>query len=25
MFLSPGGERDVFYCSTQGIARVAWS
>nr|MCS5637251.1 hypothetical protein [Myxococcota bacterium] len=25
MFLSPGGERDIFYCSTLGLARVAWS
>lgn len=24
MFLTPGGERDVFYCSTLGMARVAW-
>ena len=25
MFLSPGGERDVFYCSTTALARIAWS
>jgi hypothetical protein len=24
MFLSAGGERDVFYCSTLGPARVSW-
>ena len=24
MFLSPGGDRDVFYCSTLGFARVVW-
>lgn len=24
MFLSPGGERDVFYCSTTAVARIAW-
>ena len=24
MFLTPGGDRDVFYCSTLGMARVAW-
>ena len=24
MFLSPGGERDVFYCTTTTLARVAW-
>ncbi len=24
MFLSPGGERDIFYCSTLGFARVVW-
>jgi hypothetical protein len=25
MFLTPGGERDVFYCSTLTVARVQWS
>jgi len=25
MFLTPGGERDVFYCSVLGMARVHWS
>lgn len=24
MFLSPGSDRDIFYCSTLGLARVAW-
>jgi len=24
MFLSPGGERDIYYCSTLGVARIAW-
>ena len=24
MFLSPGSDRDIFYCSTLGIARVSW-
>jgi len=24
MFLTPGSERDVYYCSTLGLARVAW-
>ena len=24
MFLSPGGDRDIFYCSTLGFARVVW-
>lgn len=24
MFLTPGGNRDVFYCSTATVARVAW-
>ena len=25
MFLTPGGRRDVFYCSTLTLARVTWS
>jgi hypothetical protein len=25
MFLSPGGGRDVFYCSTTAVAHIAWS
>ena len=25
MFLSAGGERDIFYCSTLAFARIAWS
>lgn len=25
MFLSPGGDRDVFYCSTTAMARVVWT
>ena len=25
MFLTPGGDRDVFYCSTTVFARVRWS
>ncbi len=25
MFLSPGDDRDVWYCSTLALARVAWS
>ncbi len=25
MFLTPGGKRDVFYCSTFAVARVQWS
>lgn len=25
MFLSAGGDRDVWYCSTLAVARVAWS
>ena len=25
MFLSPGSDRDIYYCSTLGLARVAWS
>lgn len=25
MFLTPGHERDVYYCSTTTVARVAWS
>ncbi len=25
MFLSPGGNRDIFYCSTATLARVAWA
>lgn len=24
MFLTPGGERDVYYCSTFAVARVQW-
>ncbi len=24
MFLTPGGRRDVFYCSTTALARVSW-
>jgi len=24
MFLTPGGERDIYYCSTLGLARVKW-
>jgi hypothetical protein len=24
MFLSPGSDRDIFYCSTLGLARVSW-
>ena len=24
MFLTPGGDRDVFYCSLLGMARVRW-
>ncbi len=24
MFLTPGGDRDVYYCSTLSIARVSW-
>jgi len=25
MFLTPGGNRDIFYCSTLTVARIAWS
>jgi hypothetical protein len=25
MFLSPGGDRDIYYCSTLTLARVQWS
>lgn len=25
MFLTPGGDRDVFYCTTTTLARVAWN
>ena len=25
MFLTAGGNRDVFYCTTLYVARVAWS
>jgi len=25
MFLTPGGDRDVYYCSTFAVARVRWS
>ena len=24
MFLTPGGNRDVYYCSTFAVARVQW-
>ena len=24
MFLTPGGNRDVFYCTTLTVARVVW-
>ena len=24
MFLTPGGSRDIFYCSTAAFARVVW-
>ncbi|MGI9594749.1 MAG: hypothetical protein ACR2QK_01235, partial [Acidimicrobiales bacterium] len=24
MFLTPGGNRDVFYCSTTALARIIW-
>ena len=24
MFLTPGGDRDIFYCSTFAVARVQW-
>lgn len=24
MFLTPGGNRDIFYCTTAYVARVAW-
>ena len=24
MFLTPGGNRDIFYCSTFTVARVQW-
>jgi len=24
MFLTPGSERDIYYCSTLGLARIAW-
>ena len=25
MFLTPGGQRDIYYCSTFSIARVQWN
>lgn len=25
MFLTPGRNRDVFYCATTSFARIAWS
>ena len=25
MFLTPGGNRDIFYCSTLTVARITWS
>ncbi len=25
MFLTPGGDRDIFYCTTTTVARISWS